>query len=781
MPGMYDVNIWINNVDAGEFRLHFVACDLRLCPQFTLNVLKSLGIRLPRRDEIAKRDPDSLITDISHDIPESVVEFDFSRRRLNLSIPQAHLNRHARGYISPDKWEHGIPMLFTSYSASGSQTQRSGRGERASHQYVSLRSGANYDSWRLRNNSTLTHSNDDGHQWNATQTWLERDIYSLKSRLSVGEVSSPGMLFDSFGFRGISVGTQDEMLPDSMQGFAPEVRGIAMTNATVEIRQNGHLLYQTFVTPGPFVINDLFAMSTSGDLDITVHEENGDVRTFTQSFAVAPISARKNAFKYTVTAGEFGTKYYRQYHGEPQRFIQTELLYGILDYSSIYGGLISAQHYHSGMLGLGQGMGQWGAFSLDLSLANTAFADGSQQQGQSWRMRYSKRFDSTGTNMTLAGYRYAIEGYFNFEEASNHYHSKNGSDRRSLKQRLQLSLSQHLGAFGTLAVTANQSTYWRNTNNKSRTVTGSWSKSFNGINISLNQSQSTYFHTGRMDYVTSANVSFPLGKWLSPSSNSTLHVSNNMSYAQRGSTSLNSTLSGTALEGGRLTYTLSQSHSRQSDGSRDSTAISGTYQGANTTVSMGFASYYGEYAHAHWGLRGAVVAHPYGITLSQPLTEGSSYALINAPGTDGTKVKNRRGLMTDARGHAVVTSLMPYRENTVALDTATLSDNVDVIDPIQRTIPTREALVLSDFETRVGYRVFITLRHNQKPLPLGTIIEAGDIRGLTNEKGQLYLSGVPEQIRFHATLPDGKRCHVTFLADKAKTYNGIIMSELECI
>jgi hypothetical protein len=40
------------------------------------------------------------------------------------------------------------------------------------------------------------------------------------------------------------------MLPDSQKGYAPVVRGIARTNAQVVVRQNGYIIYQTYVAPG---------------------------------------------------------------------------------------------------------------------------------------------------------------------------------------------------------------------------------------------------------------------------------------------------------------------------------------------------------------------------------------------------------------------------------------------------------------------------------------------------------------------------------------------------
>ncbi len=39
--------------------------------------------------------------------------------------------------------------------------------------------------------------------------------------------------------RGVRLYTDDDMLPSSQNGFAPVVHGIAKTNATVIIKQNG--------------------------------------------------------------------------------------------------------------------------------------------------------------------------------------------------------------------------------------------------------------------------------------------------------------------------------------------------------------------------------------------------------------------------------------------------------------------------------------------------------------------------------------------------------------
>ncbi|WP_250552385.1 fimbria/pilus outer membrane usher protein, partial [Escherichia coli] len=54
--------------------------------------------------------------------------------------------------------------------------------------------------------------------------------------------------FDSVQMTGIKLETDTSMLPDSEQGFAPVVRGIANSDAQVVIKQNGYVIYQTWVS-----------------------------------------------------------------------------------------------------------------------------------------------------------------------------------------------------------------------------------------------------------------------------------------------------------------------------------------------------------------------------------------------------------------------------------------------------------------------------------------------------------------------------------------------------
>ena len=62
--------------------------------------------------------------------------------------------------------------------------------------------------------------------------------------------------------------------------------------------------------------------------------------------------------------------------------------------------------------GIGKDLGLFGAFSFDITQANTTLADDTRHSGQSVKSVYSKSFYQTGTNIQVAGYRYSTQGFY---------------------------------------------------------------------------------------------------------------------------------------------------------------------------------------------------------------------------------------------------------------------------------------------------------------------------------------------------------------------------------
>ncbi|MGX8950009.1 fimbria/pilus outer membrane usher protein, partial [Providencia stuartii] len=134
--------------------------------------------------------------------------------------------------------------------------------------------------WRIRNNSTWKNTKSDTNQWENIALYAERGLYSLKSRLTLGERYTSGDVFDSVPFRGVMLATDDKMSPSSQYQYSPVVRGVARTQARVEVKQNGYTIYDGVVAPGPFELNDLSVSGASGDITVTVWETDGAPQEF---------------------------------------------------------------------------------------------------------------------------------------------------------------------------------------------------------------------------------------------------------------------------------------------------------------------------------------------------------------------------------------------------------------------------------------------------------------------------------------------------------------------
>jgi outer membrane usher protein len=64
-------------------------------------------------------------------------------------------------------------------------------------------------------------------QYSSINTYLQRDIPLLKGRMLLGESNTTGQLFDTLPFSGVQLASDERMLPESLRGYAPEIRGIA--------------------------------------------------------------------------------------------------------------------------------------------------------------------------------------------------------------------------------------------------------------------------------------------------------------------------------------------------------------------------------------------------------------------------------------------------------------------------------------------------------------------------------------------------------------------------
>jgi outer membrane usher protein len=776
-PGTYRVDIYMNDGFMTTRDVTFKAGEKHqgLIPCLTRGQLYGMGVNTGAIPGIAVLAADACVPFIDL-IKDSTTRFDVGLQRLYLTIPQALMGNRARGYIPPERWDNGINAGFVTYNLTGNNIHNS---DTRNYLYLNLRSGLNIGAWRLRDNSTWSHSsgNHKGlssseNKWQHINSWLERDIVPLRGRLTVGDSYTNGDIFDGINFRGVQLSSDDNMYPDSQKGFAPVIHGIARGTAQVSIKQNGYEIYQITVPPGPFTINDLYAAGNNGDLQVTIKEADGSNQVFTVPFSSVPLLQREGHSRYSFTAGEYRSG---SDHQDKPRFFQGIMLHGLPAGWTLYGGTQLANRYSAFNLGVGKNMGLLGAISLDVTQAKATLPDDSKHHGQSLRFLYNKSLNTTGTNIQLVGYRYSTEGYYSFADTSYNrmsgytYESENGAayvkpkftDYFNLaynkKGKLQASISQKVADKATLYLTASHQTYW-GTSKADQQLQVGLNTAFEDITWSVSYSLAKNAWQNGRDQMLAFNVNIPFSHWLRTDSQSVWRHANasyNMSHDLNGRVTNLAGLYGTLLKDNNLSYSVQTGYAKGGTGNTGSTGYAAlNYRGDFANANVGFSQGDG-IRQTYYGMSGTVLAHADGITFSQPLN--NTAVLIKAPGAKNVKVENQIGVRTDWRGYGVMPYATEYRENRIALDTNTLADNVELEEAVVSVVPTKGAIVRADFKANVGIKLFMTLMYGGKPVPFGASVTSDNKQSasIVADNGQVYLTGMPMSGQVHVKWGDG--------------------------
>ncbi|URN97856.1 fimbrial biogenesis outer membrane usher protein [Leclercia adecarboxylata] len=783
VPGRYRVEVVLNDQTVDTREIEFKAAttaqgDRILQPCLSLGLLQSYGVKT---DLFPALDKESECVNFTV-IPEASADFIFGAQKLLLSFPQAALTSQARGYVAPELWDEGINALMLNYSISGDNTWgRNSATNNSQSQYANLRPGINIGPWRLRNYITWRRDNDGKTQWDSVYTYAQRNIVPLKSQLTLGDSSSPSDVFDSIPFRGGQLASDDEMLPDSQKGYAPVVRGIARSSAQVIIRQNGYIIYQSYVAPGAFEITDMYPTGGAGDLNVTVKEADGSEHEFVVPYASVPVLQREGRLKYSLTGGQYRPS---DSQVEKRPLMQGTAIYGLPKGFTIYGGVQAASPYQSYAVGIGRNMGGIGAVSADVTQAWSSPENMSKSSGRAWRLRYSKNFTDTGTNFTATSYRYSTAGYYGMQEVLD-ASSDNASLQDRRRNRAEVTLSQTLGpAFGSITGSAIREDYW-NADKTMSSYSVSYNNAWNGITWGLSYTYSNNASAGSSgsgktydkDQILALNVSIPLDRFLSNT-----WASYSLNTSKKGNTTHSLGLSGTALQENALSWGIQQGYGN--DGVGHSSNFSADYHGTYGEILGGYSTDE-NMQRMNYGLNGGILVHANGVTLGQPF--GETIALIKAPGASGVGVTGQTGVKTDFRGYTVATNVSPYRKNRLSLDTQTLPDDVELQLTTQTVIPTRGAVVRAEYIANVGNRVLMTLaKASGQPVPFGaTVTVATDKNSagfIVGDQGQVYLTGLENSGELIARWgrEANEQCRVNYALHIPEANSGVVLSNEIC-
>lgn len=801
MPGLYQVSVYLNDNFLYKQEIKFALAaqsdsksgGLKAC--FDFNQFNSMGIKLYDLPQIEELKTQKCI-DLRAQIPEAQVNYNFSQQRVDIMVPQIWVRQEARGYIPPSEWDKGMTAGLFDYYLNGGQSADN------RNFYANFKAGFNVEGYRFRSLSNFNYyknkASDSKTKWENVQNYVEKSIIPLRSEMILGDSINGGKIFDSVSFRGARLSSSEAMYPNTQQGYAPVIRGVAKSKSVVTVRQNGYSMYQTHVPQGPFEINDLSSMSMSGDLEVTIDESVGEAQRFVVPYSGVPMLLREGRNEYDVTVGEFRSGSSEQ---DSPFFVQGTFSRGLKTGVTMYVGTQLAEKYQAFLLGLGRNMGRLGAVSIDMTHADSTLADNNDYRGQSYRFLYSKSLNEIGTSLQLIGYRYSTKGMYSLndvayknmqrfkpEEKYDEYGQAyiDFSDYYDLnftrKGQFQLNLNQNLNQFGSVYAVMNYQSYW-NTPRTQQSIQVGYAKAFRLLNLNLSwtQQESLNFHQEKNNSFI-ASVSMPLFATFgrrSPQANEVYSIS---SYVKgpTGNQAVQTGIFGQLMENNQLSYNLSLGNDEErgqfgSVGARLSTRY------GHSGVAYNFSED-GKNKNFNYNMSGGAILHAGGLTFGQNL--GDTNILVDAQGAKGVKLENSQNVHTNSRGYAIVPFAENYRLNRIALDANSLDDKTEILSNVQNLVPMRGAVVKASFESRIGHRALIKLNYHGADVPYGSSITetALGIHSLVGQNSMTYLSGLAKkgQLKVEWGQAGNESCIADYDFSQADLNSPLIRFELKC-
>ncbi|WP_339275242.1 outer membrane usher protein [Enterobacter asburiae] len=751
MPGDYKFIIHVNKTELPELPVTYLVPDndpKGSIPCLTKDIITQFGLKEKYLNDVtwwhdgkcAK--PDS--------IPGMVLRGDLGANALYVSIPQAYLEYSSDTWDPPSRWDNGIPGVLLDYNINADTSQQSGEDSESTRDISgSGTAGANLGPWRLRADWQYQSSSgmDDQSaalQW--TRYYLYRALPSISSKLTMGQNSLTSSLFDSFQFMGANLASDDSMIPPNVRGYAPEVNGVARTNAKVTISQQGRVIYETQVPAGPFSIQDL-SDSVTGKLDVKVEEQDGNVQTYQVNTASIPYLSRPGALRYSLSAGK-PTDW--EHSSSDEKFATGEFSWGVSNGWSLYGGLLMGGKYNEAGVGIGRDLLALGAISADITQSSAEIDGQGNKQGQSFRLSYSKRFDEYDSQITFAGYRFAGRDFMSMSEfldATGDDSDYNGAD----KQLYTITFNKQFRDLGlSMNVSYSHQTYW------DRPVNDNW-------NISMAK---------YVDFWGFKNASFNITAYKNTSDNAsdkgaylslTLPFGDNNTLSYNGSAgdSKSQSVGWYSRVNDRDSY---QINAGVSDGTDSSFSGYYTHDGDWAESSVSGSYQQGSYSSVGVNLQGGMTVTGHGAALHRINTMGGTRMMVDTEGVGGVPVSgNGSPTETNMFGKAVIADVNSYYRNTLSIDVNKLGKNVEASQPVVQDTLTEGAIGYRKFGVISGRKLMAVIRlADGSTPPFGaTVMKEGRETGIVGDDGNVWLVGVEPGKKMEVSWDDGVQCIVT--------------------
>lgn len=738
-PGRGTVDAYLNDIRRGRINARFSEQG-ELC--FDKPFLDAVGLVLPGADFIlpggAAGEP---CYDYARAFPGTTVVLRPGQEEVRLLAPTTALRLARTDYSG---YSRGGTALLYNYDLMGMRNESQGFSS-SNFMFLNSEAGLNSGDWILRSRSYAQRQGQTGFRNRHLYAYGQRTWPGMGATLQGGQINIANSLLTGAPLTGL------QLFPDTALSRQDRnivmVEGIAQSQARVEVRQAGALIYSTVVPPGPFVLTDLPLLNHSSDLNVSVIEADGAPRHFVVPAASINAGSLDQRPGYAFALGRS-----RSLDGDDAR----EPWVGSVSGSRALGrqtnlGLAAllAPGYRAGSWGMDTRLGQRNSLKLQQRLSQAT--QGGGRRGT--QIEVSGIVGSLGENLNLSfSSAYQTIGYRALEDFTQRIDGSQVAARYRRQHSLSLGwLERSLGGF-----TLGYSQASLQNGERSRRLNLSWGKSFAFASVSLSAERDLGhrrrdgYGYGETEGSASAyylSVSIPLGK------------RSVRSYARKANGYTRFGASYNEQRSEALNYSLSAERDTRERNNTVSAQVAAIPKYAQ--LNLGFSDTANEVRSYYAGASGGLVAHADGVTLS-PYAVQDTFGIVSAAGMPGVKVATPQGsVWTDPWGRAVVSQLSAYSSSRVEVDTRTLPRNIDINNGFRLVDAGRGSVNWIDFDLTQVRRLLLNAHDSDgKALPAGAYVLDGQQQyvGTVLEQGLVFLGDGLEKEALTVALPDGQQC-----------------------
>ncbi|WP_249171318.1 fimbria/pilus outer membrane usher protein [Burkholderia multivorans] len=671
--------------------------------------------------------------------PQTEVNADSAKDMVEIVVPADALTRPRPG----DNATSGGAGAMLNYNVVAGGSRSSGSST-ATFLSADTEAGFNVGDWVVRSAQTYWRQQGQS-EFQMPYVFAQKTDVETGYLVQAGQIGIRNPVVSGMPIEGV------QMMPDDALAAIDSgstIRGVAMQQSRVEVRQAGILIYTTLVPAGPFLLRNVTLIDRSSLIEVTLIDDANNKRSFTvpPSSLVAPRGAPLGL------SLALGRVY--QYRG-PRDMARPVVLsvakgWNVGAQSSVVAGaLVSSRHQTAGI------NHTMPLFGNSVSLGNNVQISRSPsigERGASVGVSLSAQLQGD-ISINVQGNRQSI----GFRTLSDTLYDLPDTVRRSaywdimrnyrIRDVMSGSASWNGNRFGALSASFNRfSTY---AGFSGQHVAASWNRQFGRASLSINVDRSLGRGMTGDDTAIYASLSFPLGP---------IHTS---TYVTRNGGMLRGGVNASQTVNDFLSYNIGVERGQESGSERGFATLSWWPRYTQVSISGSAQRDSGSLSAQ---VQGGVVATKAGVTLS-PYSIGETFGIVSTGNLSGVSVSTPAGIVwTDPRGKAVIGSIPAYTDVSTVVRTETLPRDVDVRNGYMELNAGRGSVNFLDIEVRRTRRMLLNVHlADGSPLPVGSSIRDAKDDYVTTAVGDgvVYLdreSAGP----LVARLPDGGRCSLRF-------------------